>query len=302
MTTTSAAPLHRAVGRGAFAAWRELVLCWSFTWGDLTATVVPATTFAGAAWATSGRPLAELPEEALLCVAYFWLYIYTFNLSNQLTGIEEDRLNKPHRPLVVGAVTPRGAWWRLLVVSGAFLGMGAALGVIEWGMLWVAAWLWHNHFGGARVWWGKNAAMVAGTVAQLAAAWQLVTPLTSAAWSWILAIAVPLGLLVSLQDLRDVAGDLAIGRRTAVVVFGERAARTVFGTAFVVYPVLLYLLLYRHAPVAAVVLGGVGAVVCLIISYRVIRLRNSRSDNTTYVLYTLWYCVTLASGIPALAH
>ncbi|WP_330256434.1 UbiA family prenyltransferase [Nocardia sp. NBC_00565] len=279
---------------------RELQICWSFTRGDLTATVLPATTFALAAWMSAATPRSALPTVIIWCLSYFWLYIYTFDLSNQLIGIEEDRLNKPHRPLVVGLITPREAWWRLGVTTTAFLTLGAALGVLEWTALWVAAWVFHNHLGGARAAWGKNAAMVAGTIAQLAAAWQIVTPLTAAAWTWILTIAIPLGVLVSLQDLRDIDGDLAIGRRTAVAVVGETACRWFFAAAFTGYPVALYLLLYRHAPTIAMLLGGAGALLSLTIAYRVVRLRSRRADHTTYLLYTLWYCVTLASAVFAL--
>lgn len=280
---------------------RELRICWSFTRRDLTATVIPATTFAIAAWVHSGRPATILPVVGSQCLIYFWLYIYTFNLSNQLIGIEEDRLNKPERPLVTGLVTPREAWWRLAVTTALFLAAGAAFGVLEWTLLWIAAWVFHNHLGGARRFLGKNAAMVAGTVAQLAAAWQLVIPPNALAWKWILAIAIPLGVLVSLQDLRDVRGDIAIGRRTAVTVFGDRACRYVFAVAFAVYPLVLYALLYRHGAWPAVTMWGVCATVSFTIAYRVLALRTSRADHATYMLYTYWYCLTLASAVAALA-
>ncbi len=281
---------------------REARICWSFTRRDLSATVIPATTFAVAAWAHAGHHPLLLPVVVAKCLVYFWLYIYTFNLSNQLTGIEEDRLNKPERPLVTGLVTPRGAWWRLAIVTALFIAAGAALGVLWWTLLWIAAWVFHDHLGGARRFWGKNAAMVAGTIAQLAAAWQIVTPLSRPAWTWILAIAVPLGVLVSLQDLRDVRGDIAIGRRTAVTVFGDRTCRYLFAGAFALYPFGLYALLYRHSGWPAMALGGVCAAVAFSIAYRVVAMRGPRADHTTYMLYTYWYCLTLASAIAALAH
>ncbi|WP_282785597.1 MULTISPECIES: UbiA family prenyltransferase [unclassified Nocardia] len=277
-------------------------MCWSFTWGDLTATVVPATIFVLAASGNAGLPAGRIPAIMLGCCVYFWLYIYTFNLSNQLTGINEDRVNKPHRPLVRGLITPDGARCRLVVVTGVFLVVGVVLGVAEWTVLWIAAWVFHNHLRGAMTWWGKNTAMVAGTVAQLGAAWQIVTPLSAAAWTWILAIAVPLGVLVSLQDLRDLEGDLAAGRRTAVVVFGEQRLRVLLGASFAIYPFVLYVLLYAHAPTTATLLGGVAALVSFTISVRVLRCRDRSSDNTTYMLYTYWYCLTLASAVPALAR
>ncbi|MBH0776965.1 UbiA family prenyltransferase [Nocardia bovistercoris] len=284
------------------ATVRELRICWAFTRGDLSATVLPATVFTMAAAMSAGLTLDALPGLLLRCVPYFWLYIYTFDLSNQLTGIDEDRINKPHRPLVTGLVTPAEVRVRLIVTTVAFLALGAALGVFEWTVLWVAAWVFHNHLGGAKFWWGKNLAMVAGTIAQLAAAWQIVTGPTATAWTWILAIAVPLAGLVSLQDLRDRDGDLAVGRRTMVVVLGEAQARLVLAVAFAVYPVLLYVLLYDGAPTAAVLIGGVGACVLSLIAFRVLALRSRRADHHTYLLYTAWYCLALASAIPVFAR
>ncbi|WP_280441614.1 UbiA family prenyltransferase [Nocardia brasiliensis] len=284
------------------AVGRELRICWAFSAGDLTATVIPATTFAVAGWMSAGAVIWSLPVLLTECLAYFWLYIYTFNLSNQLVGIDEDRLNKPHRPLVTGLVTPNGTRKRLAVTTSVFLVLGAQIGVLEWAALWVGAWLFHNHLGGARTMWGKNAAMVVGTIAQLAAAWHLATPLTATAWTWILSIALPLAVLVSLQDLRDVTGDAAVGRRTAITVFGEYGCRRFFSAAFAIYPPLLYVVLYRDSSTAALTIGTLAATLSYTISYRVIRLRTRRADNTTYLLYTYWYCATLVSAIAACTH
>ncbi|MFI6362307.1 UbiA family prenyltransferase [Nocardia sp. NPDC050630] len=297
MAAPAEAPACRRVGTLTSGLLRELNICWSFSAGDLTATVVPATTFAVAAWMSTRAGIASLPLVLAECLVYFWLYIYTFNLSNQLTGIEEDRRNKPHRPLVVGLVTPQGAKWRLVWVTAAFLALGAALQVLAWTVLWIAAWAFHNHLGGARALWGKNAAMVAGTIAQLAAAWQIVTPLTPAAWTWIAAIAIPLSVLVSLQDLRDIDGDLAVGRRTAAVVFGEVACRRFFAAAFVIYPIAMHFLVYRNAATVTALIGAAAALLSFVIAYRVLRWRDRRADHTTYLLYTYWYCLTLASAV-----
>lgn len=301
MTTVDDARTDRSPRTALLALPRELWLFWSFTWGDLTATVLPATVFATAAWAHAGQPRSRLAEVIAECLIYFCLYIYTFNLSNQLVGIAEDRLNKPHRPLVRGLVSVNGAWARLAVSTLGFLLVGLVLGVAEWAVAWVAAWVFHNHLGGARTWWGKNTAMVVGTVAQLGAAWQIVAPLDDQAWTWILAIAVPLCVLVSLQDLRDQQGDAAVRRRTAAVAFGERRLRVALCVLFALYPVPLYLLLYLRVPALASVIAAGAAALSLVISFRVIRYRDPKADNLTYMLYTYWYCLTLASAVPALA-
>ncbi|MFF0458620.1 UbiA family prenyltransferase [Nocardia africana] len=280
----------------------ELRLCWLFTRDDLTATVVPATIFGIAASVHTSHGFSQLTGVVVKCLIYFWLYIYTFNLSNQLTGIDEDRLNKPHRPLVRGEITAQGTRVRLVVATVVFFGVGVLLGVASWTAVWLAAWVFHDHRGGAARWWGKNAAMVAGTVAQLAAAWQITAPLDHQAWLWILVIAAPLGVLVSVQDLRDVAGDVAVGRRTAVVVFGDRRLRAVLTALFAIYPFVLYPLLYHRAPLIAASLGSAAAALLWVIAIRVAACRNPKSDNITYTLYTCWYCLTLLSAVFALAH
>ncbi|KAA8886247.1 hypothetical protein F3087_27060 [Nocardia colli] len=299
MNSHSGAGLESVLSRAVAASQREFFICWSFTWGDLTATVVPATVFSVAAGAHAGHSSTVLIEALPRSILYFWLYIYTFNLSNQITGLPEDEINKPHRPLIVGVVSVRGASRRLVGATCLFVLSGAVFGVLGWTLLWVGAWMFHNHFGGSRIWWGKNISMVAGTIAQLAAAWQMVTPLTSAAWRWILVLAVPLAVLVSIQDLRDVDGDVAVGRRTVVTLLGEKKSRIALGAAFAAYPVAVYVLLYSHAAGAAKILGGLGMLLLLIISVRVLKVRSRRSDNLTYMYYTYWYCLTLASAIPA---
>jgi hypothetical protein len=289
----------RGLPRVISAPLRELRNCWSFTWGDLTASVIPASAFTLSAWSHSGQPANKIPHILLSCLVYFWLYMYTFNLSNQLTGIEEDRINKPHRLLVTGAVSVDGARLRLLVTTVAFFSVGQLLGVFWWTVMWVAAWILHNHFGWARNSWGKNIVMAAGAIAQLAAAWQIVTPITPFAWTWLLTLALPVGFLISLQDLRDINGDRAVGRRTAVMAVSETRIRVFLSIAFLLYPVGIHFVLYSKSHYSPITLlfEIVTATICITIAYRVVRHCHRRADNLTYMLYTYWYCLTLVSSI-----
>jgi 4-hydroxybenzoate polyprenyltransferase len=80
---------------------RELRLSIQFIRRDIATTLIPSFIFTVVAvkyaWPLSGLEL--------LCVLgrwglYFWLYIYTFCLANQIAGVDEDRINKPTRPYV----------------------------------------------------------------------------------------------------------------------------------------------------------------------------------------------------------
>ena len=51
-----------------------------------------------------------------------------FNLSNQYTGAEEDKINKPDRPIPSGLVTVEGARFRWYIVTVLYLIVGLAIG------------------------------------------------------------------------------------------------------------------------------------------------------------------------------
>lgn len=278
---------------------REFSISWAFIAGDLSSAVVPALLFSLAAWKTEGAHWHELASVIGRSLLYFWLYIYAFCLPNQITAIEEDRRNKPHRPLVTGALSVRGAWLRWLVVMVSFSAVGTWMGVLKYTLLWQALIVASNILGWARSWVFKNLSMSLGIVAQLGAAWQLVTPLTPIAWRWILLPAVVIFPLISLQDLRDVEGDRATGRRTFPLVFGEKATRILLCIAFALLPLAVHWALMRPAGARWSVWAceGALAVVALVIAARVLLFRSRSADHGTYMLLTYWYCLLLVCAI-----
>src|SRR5262249_9751622 len=141
------------------------------------------------------------------CALYFWLYVYTFCLGNQLAGVAGDRIDKPDRPLPSGAVSPEGARRRWAGLTVAFLVVGGWFGVLPWTVLWVLAATMHNFGGWSRHWFTKNCVvMPLGTAAELASAWSFVGPLSSLAWRWVIVIPIIIGVTVSTQDFRDIEG------------------------------------------------------------------------------------------------
>ena len=199
--------------------------------------MAPPLLFSLVAWKVSGAHWGLLPTVLARSLLYFWLYIYTFCLANQLTGIEEDKTNKPHRPLVTGLVTPESARLRLLVTMALFMLVGSWLGVSAHAALWLLVIVVHNLANLARHWLVKNACMSVGIVVQLGAAWQLVTPLTAQAWRWILFPAAVILPLVSLRrSWRDMAGDARAGRCTFPQKYGERFTRRFLGSSSACFP------------------------------------------------------------------
>lgn len=289
------------------SSWTRRVL-WEgrITWGflryDVSSAIVPAILFTVAAWTHQGGSSRGLLGVLGRGALYFCLYLYTFCLANQLTGIEEDRLNKPDRPIVSGLVTQEGArvrWWLGML---AFTLAGGVLGVLRWALLWEAVVVAHNQGGVAKHWFAKNLCMAVGIVAQLAAAWSLVAPIPPVVWRWSLSLAAVIFFLVPLQDLRDLEGDRAMGRRTFPMVFGEAIARPALAIGFALLPIVVHVALLAPVgwtPRTAACELGLGLMSALI-SARILLLRSRRADHRTYLLFTFWYCLVLASAIVVL--
>ena len=136
----------------------------------------------------------------------------------------------------------------------------------------------------------------------MASAWQLVNPLTPIAWNWIIVLSVVIGLVIFLQDLRDVEGDKAIGRRTFPIVFGDKATRYSLAISFVLLPFVVHFLLVSPLTTATNFWATIGcelllSAICWLISYRLISFRTAKADHFTYMLFTYWYCFILVTAV-----
>ncbi|MDP9867999.1 MULTISPECIES: UbiA family prenyltransferase [Streptosporangium] len=300
--TAGSRQAHRPAARPAALSrvLHEAVVTWRFVYRDLSSTVIPVWLFGGAAAVHHGLPPASALAAAGRSTVWALLYLYTFCVSNQISGVEEDRVNKPDRPLASGAVTVAGAWLRWWAATAAFAVTGLLLGVPGWTFAWLAVTVLHNFAGWSR--WGpaKNLCMVLGTIVQLAAAWTTAGPLDGTAWRWILAVSVIIGGAgMHVQDLRDMAGDRLAGRRTLPLLFGEDATRRHLAVVMAAMPLLLAPVLYapEGEPLTAAVCAFFLATVCWRIAWRVIRLRGAGDDHRTYMLYTYMFCYVLLSGM-----
>lgn len=277
----------------------ELHLSWKFISGDFSASIAPAMLFGAAAWNSSALPLNALGWAIVQSFVYFWLYISIFCLANQYVGIEEDRHNKPHRPLIAGLVTPRGVLARWCVLMIAYTIFGWALGVLKWTLIWQATSILHNFGGWDKRWYTKNFSMWLGVVAMLGAAWEIVRPLTPIAMQWTIVLACVVLVLVVIQDLRDMPGDRANGRRTFALVYGEARTRKLMALCFALLPVVVHVWLMQPLGMSlSVALSELGlALISLVISARLLVRRSITADHHTYMLLTYWYCLALLSAI-----
>ncbi|MFC5187215.1 UbiA family prenyltransferase [Actinomadura harenae] len=279
---------RRLLGWLAFEAY----VSWRFIKLDVP-PVAAGLVFAVGAWKVSGQPLSRLPAELAMSAMYLWAFIYIHALANQAAGVDEDRINKPHRPIPKGVVTVRGAHVRFAVVSLLFLVLAAAVGLLVWSFLWFASVLLHNHLGLHRSWIAKNLYAAFGGMVYLAGAWSIVTPLTSLAWAWLVA-AFAYATPVFIQDLRDVDGDRTNGRRTLPVIIGKTRTRVAGAAALFALPLLSVLPQLRILPspeIAPLVWTAILVITCWSLAARLLIYRSSRSDDLTYKLYAASFCL-----------
>ncbi|RAJ67113.1 4-hydroxybenzoate polyprenyltransferase [Streptomyces sp. Amel2xB2] len=288
-----------AAGRIPRLVWHEIFVSYRFNSNDLYSTVVPASCFVVAAIRHAGLGPSQAASTVAGAVAYFWLFIYGSSLINQITGVEEDRLNKPFRPLVTGDSTMAGAKRRLAAVHVLFPALGLLLGVVEWALLWQFLFMLHYAWGGHRNWVAKNLLIALGVVSQLAAAWQMVTPITEPVWWWIATMAVMTFLIIGVQDLRDVEGDRTLNRRTMPIALGDRRCRRCLAGSFVLLlPVTHFVMVAPagfHWWTAAIDAALAG--LSLLLVWRVLRLSTPAQDHRTQRVVEWWYTFVLATAV-----
>ncbi|XVQ11615.1 UbiA family prenyltransferase [Spirillospora sp. CA-255316] len=289
-----------AVARAGRRLWRETEVTWRLLADNVLACLVPPLVFALGACMRAQLTAPQIAVHLGLVLVLFGLYAYTFDVSNQARGAEEDRLNKPYRPIPAGLITPAGAMRRFWIAMPLYTALGWQLGVLEWVLLWQADLLLINLVFAPRfhVWW-KTPGMLIGTVAQLAAAWQVVAPIDATVAVWLAAVAVPFVLALVFEDLRDMPGDRAIGRRTPALVLGEWPIRIWFATLVAAIPVLLHFLIYvpTGAPGWRIVLVDlIIAGMCWGAAVRAVLLRNTTADRRTYQLFIAAYAASLTAA------
>ncbi|MEM7160736.1 MAG: UbiA family prenyltransferase [Myxococcota bacterium] len=279
---------------------REVDITWRALRSDLNTTLLPIGLFVAAA--ASVKPGIE-PFEWFRLIAlsqlYALPYIAWFCFSGQAGSVEEDRVEKPFRPLPRGLLSVRGALVRAGIWSLVYLAISAVLGVLPWAVLWLVAGGYHNLGGGHRHWLTKNTlTMSLGTAAQLGAGWTLVHGnFSPSGLTFTVGMSVWVGIMANIQDFRDVEGDVRSGRRTLPVLLGDRARWAMATAAAVLGLITPAVLSSLHDGTAARLFALTLGAWQVWIGWRLLAFRDRASDDRTYKLHlSLWYCAALAGA------
>ncbi|KAK7941423.1 uncharacterized protein PG986_013810 [Apiospora aurea] len=217
--------------------FKSSLLIWQFTESDFATFLGPDTAFGifGAVRGgrlSSGIPpsLAEILWRLPLVVVYNWANLLCFNIANQWEprSVEEDRLNKPWRPLPMGNITSQQARHAVLALVPATLWLNYCLGVYAQGtVIHVIIWL-YNGLGGSdepfvrEILISAGYAMFNGGSLQIALGREAHINSNGVIWT-----AVISGVIVTtmqIQDLKDLAGDRLRQRKTLPLYLGEEVS------------------------------------------------------------------------------
>jgi 4-hydroxybenzoate polyprenyltransferase len=285
---------------------REAAISLRLLGNDVGVVFVPTILFAVAAGThrglAAGGVLAGVGKAALLSL----LFTYVFDCANQAHSGTEDAHNKPYRPIPAGLATEHGLVRRFWLSMPVYTLVGWAFGEWLWVLLWQATVLVQYRWGSSHyyLWW-KTPSNIMGTVTTLAAGWQVSAPLDTTAWIWIGTISLYMPLAMVYEDVRDMEGDRASGRRTPALLLGPTVVRRWFAMLMTLLPCVFYFVLAR-ASGAGDWRGVAGAAMIGLVSWtcatRALLLHSPSADRFTFQLFLLSEALTLAMGALLLAR
>ncbi|KAI5900744.1 uncharacterized protein SCHCODRAFT_02559621 [Schizophyllum commune H4-8] len=232
-----------------------------FTETDISPFLCPALAM--------GMVLAGPPDTLALVEGIVWteLHLLSFQTKNQLLGLEEDRLSKPHRPVSAGRITPEATRILHFAFFAASLALSAYRGLLPCSALYFTA---LSAIGYVCYGWGMTVCFDHG---------RPLSPLARSALAMTGAIFATTGYA---QDFRDRAGDAAVGRNTVPLIL-PRLSRWLLGVSLFGWTsALVY---YWEPPVAfAFLLGGIGLTSTMLFA----RGCTEAADARAYWWYSMW--------------
>jgi 4-hydroxybenzoate polyprenyltransferase len=281
----------------------EVFLSIMFIKNDIWCTIISGTLATLSALKNSDNLHPYLIVSSLATsVVYFWLYIYLFTLGNQINGIEEDRINKPFRPIPSGLVSRDGASQRLLVANTLFLTLGYYGKIFDLALLWTVCSYLHNFKFWSTHWLTRGVVMAAGVYSQLVPGYRIVQPIDDFHHLWFIVLAGVIFIILPLQDLRDMVGDKVVKRQTLPLVYGETFTRYYLAFGMGLVPIVLHFLLFKQLPQTATVilLEAIHVAACWNISKRLLTMSGPVTDHHTYRQWEMWYALMVLESVALL--
>ncbi|KAK0671264.1 UbiA prenyltransferase family-domain-containing protein [Cercophora samala] len=298
---TAQHPQHSPVLTSNPRSWIKGVpfLIWQFTENDFPTFILPNSAF-GIFGALAGPRLfsdetgptvSEVLWRVPIVILYNWYMTFIFDLANQrgADSVEEDRINKPWRPIPSGYATMEHA--RILLLSSIPLAMAMNwyLGVFFEGIwILVLVWMYNDLRGGDHML--RDPLIAAGSLGfnggSLRLAGGVGRTVNDEGHLWTVMIAAVILTTGYIQDLKDQVGDKLRERKSVPILIGDGLCRVVIA-AFILswsFACAYFWRLKLWAFVVPVLLGaGIGMNGLL--------KRNREADYATWRTWCFWLIV-----------
>ncbi|KAI0106423.1 hypothetical protein GGR51DRAFT_548712 [Nemania sp. FL0031] len=286
--------MKSVIQSGYLSLLSEATICWNLFKSNLDGAFIPFPIFTIASLLHNGAPWYEIIMRLIYILIYAFFYQYVFELMNQAAhpgNHLEDKINKPDRPLVTHSMT-----------------VHYALGTQTWTLLWIATIFasWKYSTGLSDFGPTKDLSISIGLIAQLMAAWHVGGSNPSAGWPWVKFLAIWMYPTIGIQDIRDVPGDTAVGRRTTVILLGDIPLTSTYkariyhsmGLAVFGYIYIFRWVLYTRYDASSLAVSIAIATLTFGTIFRLFAWRSIESDRKTYRYYMGIYMLNLvAAGV-----
>ena len=284
---------------------------WLFTFSDLKTIVGPKTAFGVCSglcadiFGLPSKPFWLVLRRIPLVLLWTWLNLLPFTIDNQRQhlAIEEDRINKPWRPMPSGRLARQEAKQLVLVLYPFAILISLWLGGLRQCVILIGLGFWYNDLRGA----DKNPVIrnlinACGFLCYASGAMEVaygeaLRPVSNSVLvRWLGIIGAIVLSSVHSQDMYDQAGDSIRGRNTVPLVIGDWPSRLIIALA-VFFWSCVGPWFWQVNRFAGVTLIGFGAVVSL----RTMQMRSVGDDKKTFRLWNLWlvafYCLPFIKSI-----
>ena len=270
---------------------------WLFTKSDLKSILAPTLAF-GFLSAQSNVLLVTPPLDNVqllsrsgMIFAWGWINLFLLCINNQRKpiAIEEDKINKPWRPLPSGRLSSSQATHVMLGALPVGWLISAYTGGFYQFLLLVLLNVWYNELGGGDNVIFRNLINAIGFTLYNSAALDILSGGKARSWDssisvqWLGTIGAIVLATIHIQDLRDQEGDRARNRTTMPLKIGDWPCRLTLTAA--ITGASFFALRFWNFPTV-----GCGLVVFLsgLLAWRLLTKRSACEDSQTFKSWSLW--------------
>ncbi|CAF9904227.1 MAG: hypothetical protein HETSPECPRED_003448 [Heterodermia speciosa] len=298
--------MYRLISRRLDGGCYHLTTIWLFTFSDLKTIAAPQTIFG----ILNGfhAPIFEIATTSsitpgrMICTA-FWTYInllpFLIDNQRQPASVEEDRLNKPWRPMPSKRLAPQQAKTLMFLLYAVAFIASLRLGGLRQCISLMALGYWYNDRGGAANCFSRNFINACGFVCFASGALEValgsILPVKPVLFKWLLVIGGVVFSTVQLQDMYDQAGDRACGRQTLPLLVGDGTSRWM--TAL---PMLFWSFFGPWFWAAEASMWMLCTGTGLVIVSRTLTMRKVSDDKTTFKIWNAW--MVFLYMLPIISH